>query len=125
MDSEQRLPRDEFSVRLRELTDHPGAVKASSRVDVSDFYGRSETWIIDTFRTQGGVETAFVQRMGSEPLRLMVPPAVMNALTRQHDANTTKMRRRGAQAAMATRIARGDTLGNPDALKRARKAKKR
>lgn len=126
MESEQRLPRDEFSVRLRELTDNPGAVKASSRVDIIDFYGRSETWTIDTFREEGGAETAFMQRASIEtPLRLMVPPKVMAALTRQHDANTGKMRRKGARQAMATRIARGDTLGNPDALKRARKAKKR
>lgn len=119
------LPRDEFSIRLRELTDNPGAVKASSRVDIADFYGRSETWTVDTFR-HGGVETVFMQRMSAEqPLRLMIPPPVMAAVNRQHDANTGKVRRRGAQAAVATRIARGDTLGNPDALKRARGARKR
>lgn len=122
---DDRLPRDEFSVRLRELTDNPGAVKASSRVDIADFYGHAETWTVDTFR-HDGVETVFVQRMSATaPLRLMLPPPVMAVVNRQHDANTTKMRRRGAQQAVATRRERGDTLGNPAALRKARKARKR
>lgn len=125
MDNESRLPRDEFSVRLRELTDNPGAVRSSSRVDITDFYGRAETWTIDTFRESTGVETAFVQRVSLEaPLRLMLPPQVMNAITRQHDTLTTKMRRRGARQAVATRIARGDVLGNPEALRKARRKKR-
>jgi hypothetical protein len=125
MDAEKTLPRDEFTVRLRELSDNPGAVRASSRVDISDFYGRSETWTLDTFRADG-VEVAFVQRMSAEvAMRLLVPAAVMSALTRQHDSLTGKVRKRGARQAVATRIARGDKLGNPEALKKARKARKR
>ena len=62
---EKALPRDEFSVRLRELNDNPGAVRASSRLDIADFYGRSETWTVDTFRHDGN-ETGFVQRMSAE-----------------------------------------------------------
>lgn len=123
---ESLLPRDEFSIRLRELVDNPGAVRASSRVDITDFYGRSETWTIDTFRTDGA-ETAFIQRMSAEdrPMRLLVPPAIMQTLTRQHDGLTGKVRRRGAKQAVQTRIARGDTIGNVEALRKARRNRKR
>jgi len=122
MEHEQTtLPRDEFSVTLRSMSDNPGAVRASSRLDIADFYGRSETWTIDTFRANG-IETALVQRMSTGgALRLVLPPQVMAALTRQHDSLTGKVRSRGARQAVATRIARGDVLGNPEALKKARK----
>lgn len=120
--AERTLPRDEFTVRLRELRDNPGAVRTSSRVDIADVYGNAETWTVDTFR-HDGIETAFVQRMSAEGgLRLLVPPEVMSALVRGHDTLTGKMRVRGARQAVATRIARGDVLGNPEALRAARKA---
>src|SRR5574341_448454 len=122
MEHEKTLPRDEFTVRLRELTDNPGAVRSSSRIDIADFYGNAETWTVDTFRESTGVQTSFVQRMSmANPLRLMLPPAVMAALTRQQGALTTKRRRQGARQAVATRIARGDSLGNPEALRKARR----
>lgn len=125
MDGDIKLPRDEFSVRLRELSDNPGAVRVASRIDVADFYGRLQTWTIDTFRANG-LETAFVQRMSAEdPLRLLIPPAVMSAISRGHDTLTGKTRSRGARQAVATRIARGDVLGNPEALRKARGAGRR
>jgi hypothetical protein len=120
----QTLPRDEFTVLFRDLTDNPGAVRASSRIDIADFLGRRETWTLDTFRTAVG-EVSFVQRMSAaEPLRIVLPLKVMGALNRHHDALTKANRKRGARQAMATRIARGDTLGNPEALKKARAKRK-
>lgn len=124
MEHEKSLPRDEFTVRLRELRDNPGAVQASSRIDRQDFYGNAETWTVDTFRESTGAETSFVQRMSeTAPLRLLLPPKVMDALTRQHDALVAKVRRISARQAVATRRARGDVLGNPDALRKARRAR--
>jgi hypothetical protein len=120
--AEKTLPRDEFTVRLRELRDNPGAVSTQSRIDIADFYGQHETWTVDTFR-HDGIETAFVQRMSAEGgLRLLVPPQVMAALVRGHETLTGKNRARGARRAVETRIARGDVLGNPDALRKARAA---
>jgi hypothetical protein len=120
------LPTDSFSVELRKLRDNPGAVRASSKVDRIDFYGRSETWIIDTFREEGGAETVFLQKMSAgEPLREVLPPEVVAVIARQHDRATTVNRRRGAQRAMATRRARGETLGNPEALRKAHAARRR
>jgi hypothetical protein len=118
---EQYLPRDAFSTALRDLTRNPGAVRSSSKVDLTDLYGNSETWVVDTFRHDGD-ETVLLQRIdGTGGIRLVLPPAVTAAISRQRDRATTVNRKRGAQAAVATRIARGDVLGNPDALRKARK----
>lgn len=110
--SEERssiLPRDEFSIRLRELTDNPGAVRASSTINRIDFYGRTETWVIDTFR-HDGVETVFAQRINADEgpaLRFIMPPEVTEALARQRGRAVTSVRRRGARQAAATREAKG------------------
>src|SRR5262245_30368372 len=124
MNHDSPIPRDEFSVRLRELTDNPGAVRSSSRVDVIDFYGRNETWNIDTVCVEGSA-TVFLQKQTAEgSFRLMLPPKVTDAMNRQGGSITRANRKRGARQAVATRIARGDTLGNPDALKKARSSKR-
>lgn len=102
------LPRDEFSIRLRELSDNPGAIRASSTINRIDFYGNTETWVLDTFRDDGQ-ETVFVQRMSAseKPLRFIMPPPVMKALTGQRDRVVTSARKRGARKAAATREALG------------------
>ena len=123
---ERTLPRDAFSTALRSLTANPGAVRTSSKIDIVDLYGTSETWVVDTFRTEGGDETVLLQRIdGNGGLRLVLPPAVTEALTRQRDRATTVNRKRGARRAMETRIARGDTIGNPEALLKARRARRK
>jgi len=119
-----KIPRDEFSTLRRSLVDNPGTVEASSRIDIADFYGRLETWTVDTFRVDGDT-TAFIQRMSAEgSIRLVLPPQVMRALARQTMSAVEKLRARAARKAVATRIARGDTLGNPAALAAARKRKR-
>lgn len=104
------LPRDEFSIRLRELTDNPGAVRASSTINRIDFYGNTETWVLDTFRDDGQ-ETVFVQRVSAnqEPLRFIMPPEVTKSLVAARDRVVTHVRRRGARKAAATREALGIT----------------
>ena len=117
------LPRDTFSTALRSLTGNPGAVRSTSTVTVVDLLGNSETWVIDTFRVEGE-ETVLLQRINSvEGTRMVLPPQVTSVLARQRDRATTVNRKRGARAAIATRIARGDTIGNPSALLKARRAK--
>lgn len=121
MEHETTLPRDDFSTRLRGLMDNPGTLRAASTVQLSDFYGNAETWAIETFRV-GGDATAFVQRIAvNNSLRLVLPPEIMATLARQADTLVGKSRRRGARQAIATRIARGDSVGNPDALRKVRK----
>lgn len=115
------LPRDEFSRRLRDLTANPGALAASSRVDIRDFYGRSETWNIDTFKVNG-VRVAFLQRGAADGfIRLVLPEEVMGALDRQGDSLTARTRSRGARQAVDTKRAKGQQVGNAAALRKARK----
>lgn len=122
--AEQTLPRDQFSVRRRELQDNPGAASASSTVDVADHYGNLETWRIETYRADG-VETVFVQRNDADGgSRWVMPPAVVAALRRQQTSLETQSRRRGAQQALATKRAKGQRIGNPEALRKARRARK-
>lgn len=123
--AEKTLPRDEFSTRMRELDGHPGAVKASSRIDITDLYGNVTTWTVDSYALGGEQGVAFVQRMSSEGgLRLVLPSEVMTAIARQRASQRHQRRRRGARQAVATRRARGDKLGNLEALSKARKAGK-
>jgi hypothetical protein len=116
------LPVDAFSRRLRELSDNPGAVRASSTINRADFYGRNETWILDTFRVEGA-EVVFLQRVDVDgAIRLVLPEEVTAALTRQRDRAVTGVRRRSARQSVATKRAAGQTVGNPVALRKARAA---
>lgn len=116
--SDSPIPRDVFSQRRRELIDNPGAIRSASTVNLQDFYGNVETWVIETFRTDDTVE-ALIQRSSVDgPLRLVLPPKVMEALARQRGAIKTVKRRRGARQAVATKLADGQTIGNPAAFKR-------
>lgn len=125
MEHEKSLPRDEFTVRRRELGDNPGVVRSSSTVNLTDFYGNLETWIIETFRAPGASVEVLIQRSSvGSPLRLVLPALVMATIDRQLGHTTAASRRRGARQAVATRRARGDVLGNPDALRKARRARK-
>lgn len=118
---EGKLPRDEFSTLRRGLLDNPGAQNVRSLVDITDFYGRLETWTVETFRVDGQT-TAFLQRVTADgALRLVLPPEVMKVFVRQDGQLVFKGRQASAQKAIATRVARGDKLGNPEALAQARR----
>lgn len=110
------LPRDEFTARRRDLDNHPEAVKASSRIDVVDPYGAVTTWVLDLFRLEGDV-TAFVQRMGNDGgQRFVIPAAVTSAIGRHQSALVTKARRKVARRVVDDKRARGEAVGNPEAL---------
>lgn len=118
----ETLPRDPFSTALRSVHGNPGAMGAGSTVHVRDWLGNSESWIVETWRIDGG-ELVFLQRSSAdEPLRIVLPIEVTAALVGQRDRVIARARKRAARQAVATRRERGDTLGNPEALKLARKA---
>jgi hypothetical protein len=101
------LPVDQFSRRFRELSDNPGAVRSSSTVNTVDFYGKTESWIGDTFRVDGN-EVVFLQRINAEgSVRIVLPAEVTAAMNRQRDRATKVVRRRGARQALATKRDRG------------------
>ena len=119
-----RLSRDEFTERRRELTNHPEAVAATSRTDVEDDYGNATTWVLDLYRV-GSEVTAFIQRGGNEGyIRLVLPPSVTSSINRHQSGLVTKARRKTSKRIVADKRARGEPVGNPEALKKARKARK-
>jgi hypothetical protein len=122
--SDDILPADQFSRRRRELADNPGAVHTTGAVTRSDLYGNVEDWLLETFRVDG-VETVFMRvndREGGR--RLMLPPEVAGLLYRQREQLVAKGRKRAARQAVATKLAKGQVLGNAAALRKARRAKK-
>jgi hypothetical protein len=122
-DVETVLPTDAFSRRLRELIDNPGAARASSTINRIDFYGRNETWVLDTFRIEAN-EEVFLQRITADSsIRMVLPPEVTAAMNRARDRAAGQTRRRGAQQAVATKRAKGIPVGNPAALAAARLSK--
>jgi hypothetical protein len=121
------IPTDTFSRALRAARDSQACIKAETTVHSADFYGNTETWVIETFRVDDGrgpCEQVFIQRTGAEGgMRLMLPPDVTRALARHRDQVAAAARRRHGHNLVALRKQRGDTLGNPDALARARRRK--
>jgi hypothetical protein len=123
-DTRTPLPTDHFSLTLREKRDNPGAISATSTIETQDFYGNAETWVVTTFRTDAGDETIFLQRSAHDGgMRHVLPPVVAAAIARQRDQLTSRNRRRGARKAVETKRAAGTPVGNPDALRNARRAR--
>jgi hypothetical protein len=99
----------------------------------------TSTWIVQTFRQrdtdtaegreqrQPAKDTIFVEFIGARgrSLRLVIPPPVAEVISRQRDQLSTINRRKGARQAVATRLERGHKLGNPEALKKARRARRK
>lgn len=118
-----QLARDEFTVRRRELDNTPEAVKTSNRIDIVDpTTTEITTWIVDQYRFDGRV-TMFLQvgKPDGGYIRLLVPAKVMAAIARADDSLVSKQRRQTARRVVEDRIARGDKLGNPEALAAARR----
>jgi hypothetical protein len=115
------IPNDTFSRELRALKDDPGAISSTSTIQAQDFYGNTATWVLETFRDADGNEKVFAQRIdwvGGQ--RLVLPPAVTAALARHREQLSARAKRRQGHRLVAQRKERGDTLGNPEALRLAR-----
>ncbi len=120
------LARDEFTTERRRLDGHPEAVKASARIDVEDDIRGTTTWVIDLYRL-GAQVTALVQRGAPDNgyIRMVIPPDVTSAIARHQAGLVTKARRKVARRVVADKRARGERVGNPEALAKARKAARR
>ena len=119
-----RLARDDYSTRQRDLQHHPEAVVGLSRKDVADYYGNVQTWNVDLYRVGRDV-TAFIQRSGSDGyIRLVLPPEVTERISVHHAGLIRKAARRTGKRGAADRRARGEPVGNPEALRRWREAKR-
>src|SRR5688572_24481641 len=123
--AETTLPRDPFSEALRAFEGNPGAARSESTVHLTDFLGRSTTWVITTFRADGQDTVLLLRVDANGSMREVLPPAVCAAISRQRTTATGVNRRRGARKAVATKLAEGQTIGNAAALSKARKARRR
>jgi hypothetical protein len=121
----ETLPTDAYSRELERLRNNPAAVETRrSSIEVKDLLGNTETWITLTIRTDRG-ETVFLQRIGAEGgSRFFLPPAVTATIAGQRDQLTARNRRRGARKAVETKREAGIPIGNVEALRKARRAKR-
>jgi len=100
------IPSDEFSQLFRKALDHPQTIRSSSTVNLIDFYGNTETWVVDTMRSEG-IERVFLQRSNAKGgERLVLPPEVVDAIARQRERAIKVVRRRASHKGAATRKAK-------------------
>ena len=118
------LARDEFTVRRRDLKNHPEAVEATSRIDVTDDYGNVTTWVVDLFRLEGKVTALLQVVSASGSTRMVIPPPVTSAIARHQAGLITKQRSKTMKRRIEDARARGEQVGNPAALAAARKARR-
>jgi hypothetical protein len=134
---------DPFDAAIGLLTGLTGGVeiKPATVQVVTPIVGRTDTFIVQTIRHEIGKTkpkkgsnedeqpiwgiTQFIQRVSAEGVvRIVLPPKVSKLLASQRESVTDRVRKDAGQRAIQTRKDRGDVLGNPEALKRARKARK-
>lgn len=119
---------DKFDRMLGALAGLPDVAhsKPSTVVAVVPIIGETQTFIIQTYRQREVGDTIFLQYMdGERHVRMVIPPAAADAILRQRDSLTTKVRRIVGKNSAAARKARGELPGfmkNPG--KRKKKAVK-
>lgn len=85
--------------------------KATTIEEVQNLTGETETFIVQTVRSQTGdyIVIKFMDKEGVK--RLVLPPRVANTIQRQHDALTSRSRSVKSKAAMRERMGRGELPG--------------
>jgi|SRR5215471_5309410 len=74
--------------------------------------GIARSFIVQTVRMKEKGDTIFLETVeGEKAIRLVLPPAVADAIARQRDALTAKVRSKAAKQTMADRMARGEKPG--------------
>lgn len=70
--------------------------------------GIARSFIVQTYRQRDKGDTIFLETVGGEgTIRLAIPPQVADAIARQRDALTGKVRSKVAKQVMSDRIAAG------------------
>ncbi len=132
---------DRFDLALGNLSGLPEGLetKPSTIQVLIPVVGKAETFIVQTIRHEIGKKKpkgkdedegepiyGFTQFLivtsARGTVRLVLPPDVSDKLAQQRESLAARVRRRGAQKAVQTRLDRGDVLGNPEALRNARRA---
>lgn len=74
--------------------------------------GATQQYTVETMRVQGEGDTVFLTYVDDAgAVRIFLPPAVADAITRQRDALTTKTRKRIGKETAQARAARGELPG--------------
>jgi hypothetical protein len=105
---------DKFDRMMGALAHLPDVAhtKPSTVVAMSPLIGEAQTFIVQTFRQREVGDTIFVQYAAAEGLvRIAIPPAAADAIARQRDALTTKVRKKAGKDQAAARKARGELPG--------------
>ena len=88
------------------------STKATVVRAITPLVGASELFVIQTYRQKDTGDLIFLEAVSkSGTVRLVLPPAVADAIARQRDALTGKSRSRAAKASMAARMERGEQPG--------------
>jgi hypothetical protein len=79
---------------------------------ITPMLGTSESFTIQTYRQRDRGDTIFLECISKDGfIRLAIPPAVSEAIARQRDALTGKVRSKAAKATAAARKAAGQQPG--------------
>jgi hypothetical protein len=105
---------DKFDRMLGALHDLPDVTrtKPSTVVCTLPIIGASQTFIIQTLRQREVGDTIFLQYVDDVgSVRIAIPPAAAEAIARQREALTTKVRKRVGKQSADARKARGELPG--------------
>src|SRR5258707_10342910 len=111
MEQQQYRTIDKFDRLMGALVNLPDVThtKPSTVVTVNPLIGEAQSFILQTFRQREVGDTIFIQYAAAEGLiRVAIPPAAAEAIARQRDALTTKVRKRVGKDAAAARKTRGE-----------------
>jgi len=110
---EDTIVRSEFDRITASLNGLPDVTHAGpSTIRSVSFIGTSQTFIVTTYRMRDKGDTIFLETISGEgSLRLVIPPAVADAISRQRDSLTTKVRRKVGRANAEARKQRGELPG--------------
>lgn len=115
---------DKFDRAMGSLADLPDVASSrpSTIIAVIPMIGATQTLIIQTFRQRERGDTIFLQVIDDAgSVRLVIPPEAADAIARQRDALTSKIRRRIGKEQAEARKARGELPGFMKAGKGKRK----
>jgi hypothetical protein len=103
----------EFDRILAGLDGLPDVTHAGpSTIRSVSFIGTGQTFIVSTYRMRDRGDTIFLETISGEgSLRLVIPPAVADAIARQRDTLTAKVRRKVGKASAEARKQRGELPG--------------
>jgi hypothetical protein len=105
---------DKFDRLLGALHELPDVTrtKPTTLVVTTPIIGASQTFIVQTLRQREKGDTIFLQYMDADgAVRIAIPPEVADAIARQRDSLTTKVRKRVGRETAQARKARGEEPG--------------